>query len=157
MARENIILIDHIRTTAKKLEEGSHYMWGHMGSCNCGNVAQQITKLSGSEIHEMAMKRKGDWNDQCDDFCPTSGLPADELIATLLDAGLDLDDLKNLEKLSDKEVLKTLPLKYRYLKNNNRQHVVIYLKAWADLLEKRLLEKITLSDLNLNKKSKVIG
>lgn len=132
-------------------------MWGHMGSCNCGNVAQQITKLSGSEIHEMAMKRKGDWNDQCNDFCPTSGLPSDELIATLLDAGLDLDDLKNLEKLSDKEVLKTLPLKYRYLKNNNRQHVVIYLKAWADLLEKGLLEKITLSDLNLNKKSKVIG
>jgi len=122
-------------------------MWGHMGACNCGNLAQEITHLSKREIHEIAMRRKGNWNDQCDAFCPTSGLPMDDLISTLLIAGLDLEDLKNLEKLSDKKVLKNLPGDYRYLNNNNRNHVIIYLNAWADLLERRMLEKIKVPKL----------
>ena len=148
MARENIEIITNIRNTAKKLENGATYMWGHMGVCNCGNLIQEITKLSKKEIHERAMKRKGDWNDQCDAFCPTSGMAMDELISTLLEAGLDIIDLKNLEKLSDTEVLRSLPTKYRYLNNNNREHVVMYLYAWADLMEKRLLNKIKLPELD---------
>ena len=50
MAKATPILIEAIRNTAKKLETGAPYQWGHMGSCNCGNLAQEITDLSEKEI-----------------------------------------------------------------------------------------------------------
>lgn len=134
-----------MRETVKVLETGASYQWGHMGSCNCGHLAQQLTQLSKSEIHERAMVRKGDWNEQCDDFCPTSGLPMDDLISEMLNAGLSISDLKKLEKLSDKEVLKHLPTDKRYLKYNNKQHLVLYLKTWAKLLEDELADKININ------------
>jgi len=63
MARPTPELIDALRRTARKLENGAPYQWGHMGGCNCGNLAQEITKLSKDQIHAYAMQRYGDWND----------------------------------------------------------------------------------------------
>lgn len=147
MAKPSVKLIEAIRRTAQNLKNGAPYQWGHMGCCNCGNLAQEITKLSRAEIHERAMKRKGDWNDQCDNFCPTSGIAMDDLISELLNAGLDIDDLKNLEDLSDKNILKTLPTGRRNLIKNKRDDVVIYLNAWAKILEKTLIDEIDLYSL----------
>ncbi len=151
MAKASLKLIKALRNTAKTLGKSKNYQWGHMGSCNCGHLAQEITKLTKSEIHQRAMQKYGDWSDQLNDYCPSSGLLMDDLITELLGAGLDVDDLKYLEKLSDTEVLRTLPESCRYLSHNRRDDVVKYLKAWADLLEARLLDKVELPSLKKDK------
>jgi hypothetical protein len=77
MAHANPELIQALRRTAQKLSIGNPYQWGHMGSCNCGNLAQELTQLTKAQIHEFAMQGRGDWREQVEEFCPTSGLPMD--------------------------------------------------------------------------------
>jgi hypothetical protein len=144
MARPTLELIDALRRTARKLANGAPYQWGHMGGCNCGNLAQELTKLNRDQIHRYAMERYGDWNEQVEDYCSTSQMPIDLVISEMLNAGLALEDLKHLEKLDDRQVLLRFPLEARYLKHNVRDDVVSYMNAWADLLEEQLLSKITL-------------
>ena len=73
-------------------------------------------------------------------------MPIDLLISEMISAGLQLEDLKHLEKLDDRQVLLRLP-RNRFLKHNSREDVVDYMNAWADLLEEKLLEKIQLTEL----------
>lgn len=153
MAKPSPELVQHIRNAAKKIFMSPLYQWGHMGACNCGFLAQEITSLTKADIHRRAMQRHGDWNEQVDDYCPTSRLPMDELISELLNAGLDRDDLKKLENLSDPIVLLQLPEDKKYLSHNKKDDVVFYMNAWADQLEKILLEEINLQDLGKNKTS----
>jgi hypothetical protein len=56
MAKTNTETIALLRKTAASIEKSPHYQWGHMGSCNCGFLAQEITRLSKDEIHACAMK-----------------------------------------------------------------------------------------------------
>jgi len=138
MAKPSIELIEALRNTTKQLENSEQYQWGHMGSCNCGFLAQEISKLSKDQIHSRAMQKYGDWNDQLNDYCPTSGMLMDDLITQMLDFGLDTDDLRHLEKLSDTKVLRRLPTNNRYLSQNKKSDVIKYIKAWVDLLEEQL-------------------
>jgi hypothetical protein len=153
MTRANLELVDHIRRAANKLAQSETYQWGHMGSCNCGFLAQEITQLTKAEIHQRAMARRGDWHDQLNDYCPTSGLPIDDAISEMLNAGLDTQDLQHLERLSDPKVLALLPREKRYLKHNLRDDVVLYMKTWANWMEEALLEKI---ELRIPKDSPVV-
>jgi hypothetical protein len=135
MGKVNPNLIAAIEKTAAKLTNGAAYQWGHMGACNCGNLAQELTQLSKGEIHKYAMERHGDWNDQILDYCPTSGYPMDLMISKMLEFGLSLDDLSHLESLSDPKILRLIPKEKRDILNkNNREHVVIYMKTWANYL-----------------------
>ncbi len=147
MATISIELIQALRNAAKKIEASNQYQWGHMGLCNCGFLAQEITNLRKEEIHTSAMQRYGDWNEQLNDYCPTSGLPMDNLISAMLDFGFDSDDLKHLERLSDSEVLGALPFGERNLKQNIKTDVVTYLNTWAKVLESKLIERISLPAL----------
>ncbi|GAB2573788.1 hypothetical protein [Spirosoma areae] len=147
MARPTLELIYALRQTTQNLKKGAHYQWGHMGSCNCGNLAQQLTRLSKDQIHQYAMQRYGDWNEQTDGYCSNSQMPIDLLINEMLNVGLMLEDLKHLEKLDDREVLSQLPLEQRFLKYNVREDVIAYMNAWANLLEEKLLDKIILPNL----------
>ena len=147
MTRVSLKIVEALKNTAKQLGKSNNYQWGHMGSCNCGHLAQEITKLNKSEIHSRAMQKYGDWNDQLNDYCPTSGLLMDDLITELLTAGLDLDDLKHLEKLSDSRVLRILPKENRYLQHNNKADVIIYVNAWASMLENQLIDSVKLPSL----------
>lgn len=144
MARPTPELIDALRRTVRKLQKGAAYQWGHMGGCNCGNLAQELTKLTKDQIHQYAMQWHGDWNEQADDFCPTSQLPIDILINEMLNAGLMLEDLKHLERLDDRQVLVRFPTEKRFLKHNVREDVIRYMSAWAELLEEQLVAKIVL-------------
>ncbi len=145
MAHANVELIQALRRTAQKLAQGVAYQWGHMGSCNCGNLAQELTKLSKAQIHEFAMQGRGDWREQVEEFCPTSGLPMDLLIADMLNYGLTTSDLQHLERLSDKQVLARIPLERRNtLMHNRRDDVVLYLETWATMLEEAFVANVTL-------------
>lgn len=152
MARPNLTLIAALRRTAKKLQQGVPYQWGHMGSCNCGNLAQELTTLTKAEIHQNALSvGRGDWHEQLNDYCPTSGLPMDLLIADMLNAGLESADLQHLERLTDRRILERLPREKRYLRHNFRDDVVLYIATWADMLEEQLLAKIKLPNMELEK------
>ena len=145
MAKPSLKLIRAIRNTVRKLVHNGPYQWGHMGSCNCGLLAQEMTQVSKADIHSLAMHSEGSWTDQSRAYCPTSGLPMDLLIGAMLDYGLEINDLEYLEKLSGPRVLRYLGL--THLRYNQRNHVIQYMKAWAALLENDLLLGIPNNDL----------
>jgi len=93
------------------------------------------------------MQRYGDWNEQLNDYCPTSGLPMDDLISEMINFGFDTDDLKHLERLNDKQILDSLPADERSLRFNVKNDVIKYLNAWASLIEEECVVEITLTDL----------
>lgn len=147
MAKASLELITILRKTADAIESSTSYQWGHMGSCNCGFLAQEITHLRKEEIHSRAMQGHGDWTEQLNDYCPTSGLLMDDLISNMFSFGFDMDDLKHLERLSDKKILETIPFEERHLKHNVKGDAIKYIKAWAMLLENELLATVKLPDL----------
>ena len=139
MAKATIKVIEALRKTAANLQNKAPYQWGHMGSCNCGNLAQVVTNLDKAAIHREAMRRHGDWNEQLFDYCPQSGLPFDHIIDTMLEFGFTRTDLAHLEKLSDSRVLANLPQGKHYLSHNKSEDVIKYLNSWANLLENQLV------------------
>ena len=145
MATPSLPLIQALRQTAQRLATEAPYQWGHMGSCNCGHLAQTITRRTKAEIHAQAMQRYGDWERQLVDYCPTSGLPFDQTIDEMLALGFTRQDLTHLERLADPAIRAVLPFERRQaLRHNQRDDVVLYLRTWANLLETALLAPITL-------------
>ena len=138
MARPTEQLIDILNTTADRLESSDKYMWGHMGACNCGHLAQTVTELSREDIHAYAMQRYGDWERQVMAHCPNSGYPFDLVIDQLLDVGLTTVDLTHLERLNDHEVLRALPKDRRHLSRNRKADAVLYLRTWANVMEAKM-------------------
>src|SRR5277367_1562502 len=118
MAKPSLELIRVLRMAARKLEASPCYQWGHMGACNCGFLAQEVTLLTQAEIHQRAMQGCGDWSEQLNDYCPVNGLPFDAVISALVAIGFDTDDLKHLERLSDPGILMNLPTEERDLIHN---------------------------------------
>ncbi|MBT1703261.1 hypothetical protein [Chryseosolibacter indicus] len=148
MANPSIEIINAIRNTARRLASSEDYQWGHMGSCNCGFLVQEVTHLKKDEIHSQAMEKYGDWNEQLNDYCPRTGFKIDNIISSMLDFGFDIDDLKHLERLSDPKVLHTLPLNERNLKNNVKVDVVKYLNQWLRILEDQYVTKINIDNIH---------
>jgi hypothetical protein len=147
MANIRFELVLALRATAQKIEKSNTYQWGHMGLCNCGFLAQEVTALSKQEIHRRAMLRHGDWSEQLNDYCPTSGLPMDDLIDELVNFGFTVSELRHLERLSDPAVLQALPVEKRYLKHNVKEDVVLYLTTWAKHLEDSIVDTISIKEL----------
>jgi hypothetical protein len=153
MAKANPELIAAIERTIFKLQNGSSYQWGHMGSCNCGNLAQELTQLSKAEIHKYAMERHGDWNEQLIDYCPSSGYPMDLMIGKMLEFGLTLEDLGHLERLSDPEILLSIEKERRdQLNKNSREDVIFYLQKWAKLLREKWMDESSVITLKFSEK-----
>ena len=149
MAQPTLPVIQALRDTAQRLATQAPYQWGHMGSCNCGHLAQTITQLTKAEIHARAMQRYGDWERQIIDYCPTSGLPIDQTIDEMLALGFSRRDLTHLERISDPTIRAAIPFERRdALRHNQRDDVVLYLRTWADLLERDLLAGISLPNFD---------
>ncbi|MBX0289380.1 hypothetical protein K3G63_02965 [Hymenobacter sp. HSC-4F20] len=148
MAHAPFHIIQALRETAQRLAAQAPYQWGHMGSCNCGHLAQTVTKLTKGEIHARAMQRYGDWERQLQDYCPTSGLPIDATIDEMLTLGFTRSELAHLERLSAPAVLAAIPFERRNsMRHNQRDDVVLYLRTWAALLEHKVLAEIQLPTL----------
>lgn len=138
----NTDLIIALRKTVEKLSKGAPYQWGHMGACNCGNLAQELLEISKAEIHQFAMQKHGDWTEQLNDYCPTSGFPMDLMISKMLEKGLTIDELQHLETLSDPKILENIPLpKRNQLSKNKLEDVIFYMETWIELLENQWLEQ----------------
>jgi hypothetical protein len=142
MAYPNSELIEALRETARRLQQGNHYAWGNHGSCNCGNLLQVLTNLDSSEILQYSRTGTGEWTELAIDFCGTTDAPVDLLVKKLQDAGLTTSDIHCIEYLEDKEVLKRLPGGFRWLSRNKREDVISYFETMADMLEEKLLHKV---------------
>ncbi|HLO46725.1 MAG TPA: hypothetical protein VK175_20445 [Leadbetterella sp.] len=149
MAKASIEVIEALKKTADNLENSTAYMWGHMGSCNCGNLAQVVTKRTKAEIHAYAMQGHGDWNEQVNHYCGQTEMPIDLIIFELLTFGFTTHDLKHLEKLSDPKILERLGDKKYTLSHNQRADVVVYMKEWARMLENQMIENINLPTFDI--------
>jgi hypothetical protein len=119
-----------------------------MGNCNCGFLAQVVTGQSAPSIHQAAMLGNGDWSEQLNDYCPSTGLGIDALIDKLIDFGFDPDDLAHLERLTDPIVLDTFSKARKFLCHNNKMDVIEYYRRWAQCLEAEWAANQPLPDLS---------
>jgi len=140
MAYPSATLIIALRETATRLRDGAYYAWGHHGACNCGNLLQVVTALNKEEILNSAHTGFGEWTELAEDFCPVSDAPINLLISKLEAIGLTPTDIHNLEYLEDRKVLEKLPGGFKWLKKNNREHVILYFDTFAGILEEAWLE-----------------
>jgi hypothetical protein len=138
MATPSPDLIRVLRKTARRLRATDDYQWGHMGACNCGHLAQEITKIPRGVIHASALERVGDWEAQANAYCPNSGLLIDDIIGAMVDLGMTRGDIRDLEHLTNETVLRRMPAELRHPQRNNRAHVALYMTTWADLLQEEL-------------------
>ena len=137
-------LAEALRVTAQRISTGDRYQWTHMGACNCGHLAQTVTFNTPEELHAIALQRAGDWSEQTREYCPTSGYPLDFVIGALLELGATLQELRDLERLNDPQVLKRIPVdRRRDLDHRSREDVVLYMETWAEQLEERVTLKVT--------------
>jgi hypothetical protein len=141
MARASRVLVHALRSTAVRLQAHAAYTWGHLGMCNCGHLVQTLCAIPPAQIHKIALERTGDWEQLANDYCPTSGCAIDDVIGELVAAGLTASDIGYLEKLDDPAVLAALPGGHRWLRRNDRDHVVVYLETWASLLEADITDR----------------
>lgn len=139
MAIASTELIQALRRTARRIRSGSRFQWTHMGACNCGHLAQTVTALAPARIHSFAIEKEGEWAEQAFDHCPSSGHRMDEILAALMELGFSSADIANLERLNDRKVLRGMPAGMREADYRNREHAVVYMETWADLLEDELL------------------
>lgn len=147
MATPNILIINALRDTAKRLKDGAYYAWGHHGACNCGHLLQSVTQLSKEEILRYAHTGIGEWTELADDYCTTTNAPVDLLLKKLAEIGFTPSDIHSIEYLTDRQVLDKLPGGFRWLSRNVREDVTVYMETFATLLEDRLLETIHLQGL----------
>jgi len=136
MAYPNPELIDALRTTADKIESGNwDNQWGTPSQCNCGLLARSIL---GEPLRFGG--RMGAWQKalQCEWLfgepkCQSTGLSFSEIIDILKGVGLRDEDLAHLEHLKSEVIVQAMG-SYRP-NHRNDDHVVEYLRTWADLLE----------------------
>ena len=147
MAFPNMVLIEALRTTATRLQDGATYAWGNHGACNCGNLLQVITPLSRQDILQYAHTGIGEWTELSEDFCGVTNAPVDMLLSKLQEVGLTPSDIHNLEYLDNREVLDKLPGGFRWLTKNVREDVIVYFETFANILEEQLLSGIDISHL----------
>jgi hypothetical protein len=139
MATPNLKVIQALRETAQQIATSGRYEWGHMGSCNCGHLAQNITSFTRAEIQQFALQKRGDWSEQVVDYCPTSGYPMDLIIGRMIEFGFTTSDLRQLENLSNSEILAQAGV--TSFNRNVMSDTVKYMNAWADLLENQWMEQ----------------
>lgn len=139
MAVPNLKVIQALRETATQIATSGRYEWGHMGSCNCGHLAQNVTSFTRAEIQHFALQKRGDWSEQVIDYCPTSGYPMDLIIGRMIEFGFTQSDLRQLENLSNPEILAKAGV--ASFNRNVMSDTVKYMNAWADLLENQWMEQ----------------
>lgn len=167
MARPSVRLVTALRETAARLRRPETvYRWSRFSLCNCGHLAQTVTGLEPGVIESASHAQGRDWGDQARafagapsfavlareaeplgegthepegaDVCSFSRRSLDDIVAALLSIGLEPNDIDALERLNDCAVRRRLGADAVELSHADRDHVIAYLEAWADLLAEQL-------------------
>jgi len=123
------------KTIIRLKNDKTKYQWGHFGQCNCGHLAQTVTKSSSKDIHKSASLLGGDWGVRMEEYCPVSRYLIDDVIRQLLSIGLEPRDISHLENLSDPKVLTQIPGSPSRLERNSKEDAIKYLEAMLRLTE----------------------
>lgn len=140
MSTPTVELVRALRTTARRLRAGAPYRWTHLGACNCGHLAQVLTRQDPETLRRFALQKAGEWAQQAVEHCPSSGYPIDHVLSVMREVGLEPEDIGHLERLSHPRVLRRLPPGERDLDFRRRGDVVRFMETWAELLEAELAE-----------------
>lgn len=152
MATSSLELIDALRNTAKRIAASkTNYDWKNIGACNCGNLVQVVTGQDKKQIHQNGIQKHGDWEMLVYLYKEDSKYEIDKTIKKLVELGMTLDDIVNLENLGCPKILSKLPEDRKYLKRDRREDVILYLETWASMLEEELLETIDIIALSKDK------
>jgi len=138
MAKPTRELVDALRATALRLQNGAHYAWGHHGSCNCGHLLQVLPRLDVKEILTYAHTAPGEWTELAAEFCGITQAPVSLLVKKLMEAGLTPTDIHHLEYLTDRTILERLPGGFRWLQRNRREDVIVYMETFANWIEEQM-------------------
>ena len=139
MAKATKQLVEALRKSADRIQAGEEYEWGHVGRCNCGHLVQTVTGKSSSQIIKSFGPSLDEWTEHANDYCSTTGLPVQDMLDDLAEIGFYSEDVRNLEYLSDNNVLKHFDIADRPLKHNDRGDVAMYMNKLADVLEEELV------------------
>ena len=121
--------------TAKRIKDDkSNYQWGHMGRCNVGQLVQTLTGMNSKQIIESVSYSLDEWSEHANSYCENTGHDVEEIFRQLDDFGLSVDDIMKLEYLSDMSILENIEGGFRYLRRNEKEDVVLYMKSMAELI-----------------------
>lgn len=141
MAKNKPELINALRETANRLDDGATYEWGHMGRCNCGHLVQTLLDMSDQEIAASVDFQLDEWSEHANDYCDGTGAKVDDLFTQLYQAGLGHKDVIHLENLSDRQVLQWIAVEDGvaerpvHLRRNQVDNVTKYMRAMANMLQ----------------------
>jgi hypothetical protein len=138
-------LIYFLRKTAKRIKTDESYNWKAIGACNCGALVQEVTGLTAKEISTYGIQKHGEWHSISILYERNSHYEIDTIITRMLDLGMELKDFEYLENLNNPVILKRLCVDY--LKRDNQEQASQYMTAWADLLEEKFLDSITIPEM----------
>lgn len=147
MANASVEIIQALRNTAKRINQiKGAYNWKHLGTCNCGNLVQELTGQNAKQIHLEGIKKHGDWEMLVYLYNEESTYQIDQTIKSLLDLGFTLEDIVQLENLSNQEIINNISFLKQNLKRDNKQDVILYLETWANMLEEELIQQIEVEE-----------
>jgi hypothetical protein len=81
---------------------------------------------------------EGAWEPEDLGVCSVSELRMTQVFAELAAWGLEARDVESLERLDDPEVRRRLGRHTQDFLHSDRSNVILYMRAWADVLEERL-------------------
>lgn len=128
-------IVELLRETAERLDQGARYEWGHMGRCNCGHLVQTLTDMSDREISFSVDNQLDEWSEHAKSYCAETGSPVEDIFHALAQVGFSHEDVVRLERLSDPRVLKHLGGKGKQLRRNYSPDVSLYMRALAEVIE----------------------
>lgn len=144
MAKPSLQLIDALRKSARLIaDDKDSYNWKAIGACNCGNLVQVVTNYDAKEISTFGIKKHGDWQSISHLYDKDSGYEIDNIITVLLNMGMELEDFAYLENLNNEEVISYIGNDV-YLTRDDADHAILYLNSWAEMLEEKLLDEISI-------------
>jgi hypothetical protein len=150
-----------LRKTADLIESNDYgYQWSFFENCNCGCLARTIAdnyfdddgRWFRDERQKLGrlplpMVQREDWTGIAEyAFCNITKLPVDSIFRTLFKIGIRHKDIYELEFLANPEIRTRagLPLRdcFSNMDHKSRENVIIYMRAWADMLdEKEIITK----------------
>jgi len=119
---KKVTLVEALTIVVTALKNDTiYYKWKDTNTCNCGLVAQAVTRTNKDELDELYLqpiaspiqvknksKFSPTWSDMVAEYCPLTKEPVTEIFKKLFDAGMTREDIGHLEYLSDPEILEKI-------------------------------------------------
>lgn len=152
MAKANLKIIAVLERTIKKLQnKNTKYDWKMIGCCNAGCLIRAaIPGLSVRDLHIAGIQKHGDWEMLETLYRERSTYKIDNILSELYAMGFEQGDFTEVENLSNEEILSRIEREGEAIKRDNRENVIRYFKAWAQMLREKYTEKVKLPEMEEN-------